>query len=408
MNFFRKYQRILYFSLIFLLGVFFIYILSIALSPSTPVDNSQNNSNKTVNGDFPTAGNRDRSTSSISDNIDLPSANNRKASEIANGDLTMTEQISTSSVNSIAIDRTSNGLKYYDKDTGRFYKIDQNGQKISMSDKIFFNASNVIWSKISDTAIIEYPDNSNIIYNFTTQKQTTMPKHWQDFEFSPANDQIVTKSIGLDPNNRWLAITNADGTNEQILEALGEKENTVRTSWSPNDRVVALQVEGRSLNRQEVYFIGKNNENFKSTTVEGRDFRSQWAPDGSNLLYSVYSSDNDFKPKLWAVSANGDTIGEKRIDLGVETWSDKCVFSSATEAYCAVPQNLPAGAGITPEIAAKIPDSIYRIDITNGQKRLVAIPDGSFNINNIAISPNAKSLFFTDRNDQRIYKIKLK
>jgi hypothetical protein len=41
-------------------------------------------------------------------------------------------------------------------------------------------------------------------------------------------------------------------------------------------------------------------------------------------------------------------------------------------------------------------------------KKLIAIPDNSFNISNLIVSENGYYLFFTDAKTQRIHKIKLK
>jgi len=101
------------------------------------------------------------------------------------------------------------------------------------------------------------------------------------------------KSIGLDTDNRWLAIANDDGSNVRAIEPLGEKDDTVYPSWSPNKQMIAMYTEGKDFTSQNVYFVGLNNENFKSTLVEGRGFQPKWSTSGNQLLYSVYSSDND-------------------------------------------------------------------------------------------------------------------
>ena len=168
-----------------------------------------------------------------------------------------------------------------------------------------------------------------------------------------------------------------------------------------------MYTKGLSFDRQEVFFVGLNKENFKSTIVEGRGFEPKWAPEGDRLLYSVYSSANDLKPTLWIVNAQGENIGTGRKSLGLDTWADKCTFSGEQDLYCAVPQNLEAGAGLFPELAAGSVDRLYKIDTVTGLKSLIAIPEGSHNISNLIISENEDSLFFTDKNTGAIYKINL-
>ncbi|NTU99327.1 hypothetical protein HGA64_04995, partial [Candidatus Falkowbacteria bacterium] len=264
------------------------------------------------------------------------------------------------------------------------------------------------WSPNKNKAVLEYPDGANIIYDFDKQKQITLPSHWKDFSFSPSGDQIVFKSMGQDVDNRWLATVNEDGSQIKGVESLGNKDATVYSEWSPNNQIVAMFTEGKDFNRQEVYFVGLNGENFKSTVVEGRGFEPKWSPQGSQLMYSVYSADTDMKPNLWVVDAQGDSIGNNRRNLNVNTWADKCNFSNGNTAYCAVPRSLDEGAGLFPELKDNTVDDLYQIDVTTGNKKRVAVPQGDYTINNIMISQDQKYLYFTDKGTNQIHKINLK
>ena len=330
------------------------------------------------------------------------------SSKVASGGLTQTKTLNN--IPSLGATISSNGsdLQYYNIADGKFYRIDKNGNLSALSDEIFHSVENVTWSPNKNKAILEYPDGANTVYDFSTDKQVTLPSHWKDFDFSPSGDQIVMKSMGLDPNNRWLAIVNDDGTKSRAIESLGEKDATVYPSWSPNNQTIAMYTEGVSFDRQEVFFVGLNNENFKSTIIEGRGFQPKWQPSGEKLLYSVYSSDTDLKPNLWIVNANGENIGSGRKNLNIETWADKCAFADNTSLYCAVPKNLEQGAGLFPELAQNTTDNLYKIDTRTGVKKLVAVPDGNYNMSNIIISDNGYNLYFTDESSGRLYTIKLK
>jgi len=277
-----------------------------------------------------------------------------------------------------------------------------------MSDKTFYAVENVTWSPANDEAIIEYPDGSNILYDFMAEKQTTLPAHWKDFDFSTTGSQIVMKSMGLDQDNRWLAVANKDGSNAQVIESLGDKDDTVYPAWQPNNQTVAMYTEGVNFDTQEVYFVGLNNENFKSTVIAGRGFQYLWSPKGDRLLYSVYSSANDLKPLLWIVNPEGDNIGSNRKSLNIETWAEKCIFADSVNIYCAVPKELETGAGLFPEMANNTTDNLYKINTQTGLKKLVAVPDGDYNMTNLIISTNGYYLYFTDQTTQNLHQIKLK
>lgn len=330
------------------------------------------------------------------------------ANETAKGGLTLTTELNQESSFHATLSNDGSGLQYYNKEDGKFYRIDKNGEITALSDKIFHQVESAVWSPDKNKAILEYPDGANILYDFENNKQTTLPAHWKDFNFSPNGQKIAMKSMGLDPDNRWLAISNADGSKARRIEALGDKDDTVYPSWSPSNQSVAMYTEGIDFDRQEVFFVGLNKENFKSMVIEGRGFRSQWSPEGDKLLYSVYSSANDLKPMLWIASAQGEAIGSGRKSFGVETWADKCAFADSVNAYCAVPEKLEEGSGLFPEMAKNTKDNLYKIDTETGLKKLVAVPDGSYNMSNIIISDDGKYLYFTDATNGRLYKIQLK
>lgn len=323
--------------------------------------------------------------------------------EVAKGGITKTEQLTDTP--SFNILKNGNGVSYYNASDGKFYTVDANGNKTTMSDKVFYNVSNVSWSPTKNKAILEYPDKSKIIYDFAKGKQITLPKHWQDFSFSPNGENIVLKSLGNDPDNRWLAVTDGNGGNVKALNQIGDAA-TVYPDWSPNQQSVATYTSGEGLDTQKVYFVGLHGENFKAATIEGRDFRPKWAPEGDRLLYSAYSQASDLKPTLWVVDAHGDSIGDNRQKLNIDTWANKCSFSDRNTLYCAVPNKLEQGAGMFPQMAQNTPDTIYRINTTTGFKEQIAVPEGEHTISQITTSEDGKTLFFNDSTGS-IFKIKL-
>ncbi|MEK7067795.1 MAG: hypothetical protein AAB956_02255 [Patescibacteria group bacterium] len=332
----------------------------------------------------------------------------QEAAAVAQGGLTKTTLLS--SVSSFASTLSDNGadIYFYNRADGQFYRLNGNGQATALSEKKFFNVARVNWAANKQKVIMEYPDGANILYNFQTGQQITLPKHWQDFDFSPRSTEIVAKSIGLNPENNWLIIANEDGSQARAIENLGANYPALYSSWSPNNLSVALFTESIDFNRQRLYFIGQNDENFKTTTIEGRGPEFQWTLSGSRLLYSVYSDATNLNPSLWIVDAQGENIGANRKPLGIQTWAHKCALPSETVAYCAVPVSLPEGAGLFPELGQNTTDNIYKIDLATGSASLAAVPEGAYNIQTIVVSADERQLYFTDSISGNIHKIRLK
>lgn len=301
---------------------------------------------------------------------------------------------------------TNGQFRYQSTSDGKFYRLNTDGSVTALSDQVFYNVNKVTWAPNKNTAVLEYPDSSKIIYNFDTQKQVSVPKHWQEFSFAPDGAQIAAKSIGLSPENRFLITVNDDGTGTRLIEPMGENGSKVTVAWSPSRQTVALSQTGEplGLDRREVLFVGLNGENFKSTVVEGLDFMPAWSPTGKQLLYSIDSARQGFRPELWVVDAYGETIGGNRRSLQINTWANKCTFADDNTLYCAVPRSLPEGAGMAPEIAAGIPDDVYKIDLKTGVRSSIPV-DKEYQITNLSYNTKDNALYFTDANQNGIFKI---
>ncbi len=316
-------------------------------------------------------------------------------------------KIVESEIISPTVDSAGNA-RFYNNGDGKFYRVNSDGTVQLMSDEVFYNVQNVTWSPKNNESIIEYPDGNNIYYNFQTKEQVTLPQHWQEFSFSADGDKIASKSIGLSAENRWLITSDPNGENTQFVENMGENSGKVTVDWSPTKKIVALSRTGESLgsDRQQVLMIGLNGENFKSLTVEGRGMQSQWSPSGSQLLYSVYSARNDYKPELWIVNADGDNIDTNRRPVSIATWAEKCAFTNERFVYCGVPEELDVGAGFEPSLADDTPDKIFRIDLQTGNKNAVET-SGVHIINQIFVSEDGKKLQFTDKLQNGLFSIDL-
>lgn len=315
---------------------------------------------------------------------------------------------SPNSFPSIAVTPTADNssVQYYDPLDNKFYRLNDNGEPVPLSNEAFYNVSKVNWSPDKNKAILEYPDNTKIIYNFNNNSQITLPKHWEGFEFSPTGDKIAFKSIGFEPENRWLSIVNSDGTQAQNIERLGTNADKATVNWSPNGQVLAHFQDGYDYNRKEIFFVGQNKENFKSMLVQGRNFESKYSPSGAKILYSVYSDFNDYKPSLWIADGSPETMGANTTPLALETWVDKCTFFSETKLYCAVPRALDAGAGLLSSANTQYLDDLYLIDLVTDSRQLISMNE-SYNMTNLIITNDGSTLYFNDQKTNALLKLPL-
>lgn len=330
-------------------------------------------------------------------------------SAVAQGGLTLVTPVAAIPTVGATIS-ASGTLSFYNRGDGKFYRMSPDGTLSELSNKTFFNVQTATFDRAGNKAILEFPDGSNILANFATGSQVTLPKHWEDFDFSAAGDKIAAKSIGIDPQNRFLVVANPDGSGARAVQELGTNADRVQVKFSPNNQIVGTAETGdfTGPDSREVFLIGQNNENFKSIVVQGFDFRNQYSPGGDSMLYSVAGSDSSYKPQLWIVDSSGDNIGKNRRSIPVETWADKCAFTSNTTVVCAVPQQLEDGAGLQPEVADTTPDDLVRIDLDTGLQTKIATPEGGHTIDKVIPTPDGSAIFFTDKGSGTINKIQLK
>ncbi len=328
-------------------------------------------------------------------------------SDTALGGLTSFKTLVSNSSQAATLSTNGRDLLYHDTQTGFFYQITPDGDKKLYSDTPFFNVDEVTWDPNNQKAVLEYPDGSNIIYDFQAKKSVTLPAQWKDFTFSNKGSQIAFKDMRLDPENRYLSVSNADGTGYKQIEKINDEDANVHVSWSPGNEYIALYRESIDGSRSDVYPIGFNGENYRKFRIEGRDMRFEWAPSGDKLLYSAYNSRSNYNPTLWVVNSDPELLGSGRTKIGLDTWADKCTFASETTVYCAVPRSLETGTGFMPSLANDNPDDIYKINILTGAKELIAQPVFPTSINSLIITENNDSLYWLENDSNQIKNINL-
>ncbi|MFH1890239.1 MAG: hypothetical protein ABIJ91_01590 [Candidatus Kuenenbacteria bacterium] len=340
-------------------------------------------------------------------------AGNFSVDNIANGSLTLVENVIDEGL--ADVDLEGNGLSYLSLEDYKFYRVSLDGSnKTLLSDKAFPYVKNVFWSPDNKKVILEYPDGSNIYYDLAQDKQITLPTGMTEPVWHEDSKQIAYKYIGAKEEDNWIVVSDSDGGKAVPIEPVGNKGGSVQVSWSPTSEVVAFYHKSIGLNREEVYFIGLNDENFKSLVVEGSNFKGLWSPRGDMILYHVISNNNNYNPVLWVSDAQGDNIGHNNFNLGLSTWVDKCAFSLDNKTvYCAVPTSLPEGAGFYPDLLNDKSDVFYKIDLLTGISKLVAYPVFSeeldkFQVKKLFIAEDDGKLFFWDSFTDKLYFMRLK
>jgi len=342
---------------------------------------------------------------------DLPFFDDSKGiDEIAQGGQTMVTDYDKIKSEFVAL--TVNGTTFYNPDLSAFQTITSDGTVTTLGSEKFYNVSNVTWASNKNIAILEYPDGSNILYDFNKRKQVSLPKELEKFAIDANGASFAAVWNGGKPDSTWLMTGDSAGADLKIIEPVGDQKLNVAVSISPDNQVVALYRKATGTDSQEILPIGRNQEQFKSFTVDGLKFKGDWSPGGSYLLYSTASAGEGYQPRLWLTEGTTGNIGYSQTNLQLNTWADKCTFDAGeTSIYCAVPIELPQGSGLYPELAKNTPDVFYRIDLASGNKVPLALPVGSqssYSAQSVFLSADQTLLYFVDSVTGALHSIRLK
>lgn len=409
----RRFLLIAGFILVVAGMVFAIYWVFFRGQPTTPGVKNANTGN--INGLPPISnGNTNRTPTGNINGLPLTNTSTGP-SRFANGGATIAEPVTTVPTSGPTVS-TNGDLVYYDRPTGKFFRQSSDGtNKSVLTDAVYRDVETITWDPNGTKAVLTFPDDSKVLYDFNQKKQYTLPRELNEFSFSPNGDQLASKYLDAQhPDNQWLMVSRPDGTGAQSIEQLGENARKVTTSWSPNNSVIATFEQSTNASSSEIIFLGKSGENLPSAQVDGRGFIPNWSPDGNRVLYSTYSDVTDNAPHLYLMDGSADRLGQNILDLNLDTRADKCVFSQDNHTvFCAVPYYPVSNSGPQPSLAFSVPDNIYSIDLLRGSATLVARPvDGSqrqrFSMGSIKLSTDESTLYFTDTQTGYLHRLLLR
>lgn len=335
--------------------------------------------------------------------------------DVAKGGNTLAQVIYEGDAQNTAVGTDGDTVQYYDPATGQFYRIDANGNVTLLDEKIFKGVNNVTWSNDSDKAVLELDDGFNVVYDFTADKQYTLHEDMEEFDFAPNNNQISFKFTPVNEEDRWVGVSNIDGSGALGIEPLGDNEELLNAQWSPSGQAIGALHEYIDGQSQRVVPIGFKGENFKQFIVNGRGFDYRWTQDGHKMIYSVYSAETNYNYTLHVVDAIGDDIGKNNQSLDLATSVDKCTFTATgNSVYCAVPVNPPLGGAIADTALTAVQHDIYKVDLTTGQKTKIATPVDPFGEtvvpgpSDLIVSADESVLYYREATTGQLRRILLK
>lgn len=135
-----------------------------------------------------------------------------------------------------------------------------------------------------------------------------------------------------------------------------------------------------------------------------------WSPDGTKLLVSSVNEKGGSDIRLGIANQNGGEYGTLQAPTLISkvTWS-----KDSKNIYYALPTSMPSGAVLPNDYFDKpihTKDSFWKMDVTTGKSERIITPEdiqGEQDSIDLFLDPNEEYLFFTNRNDNKVYRIQL-
>jgi len=305
-----------------------------------------------------------------------------------------------------------NTIKYFTPG-GQVHRIDPDGSgKSVLSAKELPGLSDVIWSPDQTKAIAKFVETDGqtqfYYYDYLTQTNTPIKKNVDEIAWQTSGNRIFYKYYDQKTKKRSLNISDPDGSNWTKLADIDYRNISIAqipksglvSFWNKPDSYTQTTLETIPLITGERKMIYK--EKF------GADYL--WSKDGNLVLISSVDVRAGSKIQLAVMNYNG---GEYR-NLDIPTFVSKCAWSQDGKTiYYTLPGNIPSSAILPNEYMEgkfKTTDTFWKVNVTDGKKtRLLEAADikDPYDATNLFLSADESVLFFTNKNDSKIYRIEL-
>jgi hypothetical protein len=303
-------------------------------------------------------------------------------------------------------------IRYYSKATGKVYEVDfTNLNKKIISDNNLIGLLDVFWSPDKTKVLSKFSSGSGYpkfsFYDLSSQSGMKLSENigsmaWQNNQkvfYTYFNKKTKEKSINIaDPDGKnWHKITTFSADSIQIAPI--PKSGFV-SFWNKPDSFSETLMQSTPV-------LGGETKKLASG-IFGADYL--WNDTGTLLLRSNVNQKGGHIMEL-GVSNN---LGGEYKNLGVPTFASKCVWSKNSEyIFYAMPgsiseKNILPNDYINNTFTTN--DTFWKVNLKTGEKtRLVPLEEltTAYDATNLFLSSNESYLFFTNKIDGELYRIKL-
>ncbi|EKE20274.1 MAG: hypothetical protein ACD_8C00029G0019 [uncultured bacterium] len=308
------------------------------------------------------------------------------------------------------LDKKNEEIKYYDAQNGTAWSINEEGKnEKQLSQTKVPGIKNVSWSADKSKVLTTIEKSGMTFfyeYDYLTNKGVQLKEGLDTAIWDNTGAKIFYKYYNSSDRKRSLNIANPDGSEWQKIADI--EFRNVSISPVPFSSLVSFWNSPSSNEESKLQITGITGGEVK-TILSGKfgaDYL--WSPDGSKVLVSSVQGNNSAKTSLGIATIEGSYV-----DLNIPTFISKCVWSIDNKTlYYALPGGIPDGS-IMPnayqENKFNTEDTFWKVDIATGEKKRVVDTAGiaeKYDSSNLFLSSTEDALFFINRIDQKLYKLK--
>jgi len=393
-----NFRKTIIFGII-ILGILVLFLGAFTLfSNKKPNDSNKNTIAPSVN---------DNQTTIMSpEDSNLANSIEKNVQKIQKG--TRIKQLSDRSVMGISLNKESDRVIYYDKETGQIFRISFDAKTWErISDAEINGLSSITWALSRNRVIVEQKSGKKInkyVYDYEKGRKYNLNDGIQDIVFSPNGNRILYHYWDLQKESN-IAIANYDGSN--WISLIPSEMKGLRIAWPKQDTISFITPEGAFYGATLYFTKLEPPYDLEKIMDEKFGLEVNWSPSGNKLLYS-YSREKDSKDKRLYLR---DLKEEAEINLNFEALPKNCVWvRNEKSIYCAeVTRNF---LNIIPKDYQKKlsleGDSFWKIDLVSREFKEVYIPalgEQIYDAKELIVSDREDFLFFVNNLDGKLYSL---
>lgn len=307
----------------------------------------------------------------------------------------------------------SSTLRFIDIMNGHIYETDLSGDNShKLSNTTILNIFNASWGKESKNAIIKFLsaggqeiNTYSAEFNGSSTIGVFLPNNVKSAIASKIENNITYL---IRERDKELIFTSdiKNGKKKQVLN-LPASDFTISFK---NNETISILTKPSAFSKGYLYTANAKTENGSSKNLnkiaEGDGLNVLWSYDGEKIF--IFETINK------QIQNKVENLKDKKIFyLSIKTFPEKCVFSRLRKEiiFCAIPTNQPSRDYPDDWYMGKInfKDTLYEINYETGDTRELSkkIENENFDMENLFLSSEENYLFFTDKNDKTLWRVKI-